>query len=82
MTGDIDRLAVFLFFGQEPHGLLAYAPPDHLLQPHESPAADEQDIGGIHRREFLMGMLAPALGRHVGDGALQDLQQRLLHALA
>ena len=27
-------------------------------------------------------MLASALGRHVGDGALQDLQQRLLDALA
>ena len=29
-----------------------------------------------------MGVLAPALGRHIGDGTLQDLQQRLLHALA
>ena len=27
-------------------------------------------------------MLAPALGRHVGDRALEDLEQRLLHALA
>jgi hypothetical protein len=27
-------------------------------------------------------VLAAALGRHVGDGALEDLEQRLLHALA
>ena len=29
-----------------------------------------------------MRMLAAALGRHVGDGAFQNLQQRLLHAFA
>ena len=29
-----------------------------------------------------MRVLAPALRRHRGDGALEDLQQRLLHALA
>jgi hypothetical protein len=27
-------------------------------------------------------VLAPALGRHRGGGALEDLEQRLLHALA
>ena len=32
--------------------------------------------------EFLVRMLASALRRNVGDGAFQDLQQRLLHALA
>ena len=29
-----------------------------------------------------MGVLAAALGRHGGRGALEDLEQRLLHALA
>ncbi len=33
-------------------------------------------------REFLVGMLAAALRRNVGDGAFQNLQQRLLHAFA
>ena len=33
-------------------------------------------------REFLMRMLAAALRRNIGDGAFQDLQQRLLHAFA
>ena len=37
---------------------------------------------GVDLNELLVGVLAPALGRHVGHGALQDLQQRLLHALA
>src|SRR5262249_23972465 len=36
--------------------------------------------GGVNRGEFLVRMLAPALGRNVGDGAFQDLEQRLLHA--
>ena len=71
-----------LLFLQEAHGLLAGAPRDHLFQPHERAAADEQDVGGVHRREFLVRMLAAALRRNVGDRAFQDLQQRLLHALA
>ena len=55
---------------------------NHFLQPDESAAADEQDVGGVHRREFLVRMLAAALRRNVGDRAFQDLQQRLLHAFA
>ena len=55
---------------------------DDLLQPGESAAADEQDVGGVDLQELLLRMLAPALRRHRGDGALHDLEQRLLHALA
>ena len=55
---------------------------DELLQPGEGAAADEQDVGGVDLQELLLRMLAPALRRHGGDGALHDLQQRLLHALA
>ena len=32
--------------------------------------------------KLLLGVLAAAVGRHVAHGALQDLQQRLLHTLA
>ena len=53
-----------------------------LVQPLERAAADEEDVAGIDLDVFLMGVLAPALRRDVGDGALDDLQQRLLHALA
>ena len=79
---DARTAAALLLFLQEAHGLLAGAPRDHLLQTHERAAADEQDVGGIHGREFLVRMLAPALRRNVGHRSFQDLQQRLLHALA
>ena len=36
----------------------------------------------VDRQELLVRVLAPALRRHRGGGALEDLQQRLLHALA
>ena len=55
---------------------------DDLLQTHEGPPADEQDIGGVHLEVFLLGVLPAALGRHVGHGSLQDLEQRLLDTFA
>ena len=55
---------------------------DDLLDAVEGAAADEQDVGGIHLQELLMGVLASALGGHVGHGAFQDLQQCLLDTLA
>ena len=64
---------------REPEAVLRL---DDLLQAVEGAAADKQDVGGVDLDELLLGMLAPALGRHVGHRALQDFQQRLLHALA
>ena len=55
---------------------------DDPLQAGERAAADEQDVGGVDLQELLLRVLPPALRRHRGDGALHDLQQRLLHALA
>ena len=37
-------------------------------------AADEQDIGRVNLHIFLLGMLAPALRRDIGDGAFEYLQ--------
>ena len=54
---------------------------DVLVQAIECTAADEKDVGGIDLDKLLLGVLAAALGRHIAHGALQDLQQRLLHAL-
>ncbi len=51
-------------------------------RPDERAAADEQDVGGVHRGEFLVRVLASALRRNIGDRAFQNLQQRLLHAFA
>jgi hypothetical protein len=53
-----------------------------LSSPTKAPAADEQDVRGVDLQELLLGVLAAALGRHVGHRALDDLQQGLLHALA
>ena len=55
---------------------------DDLLEAGKGAAANEQDVGGVDLQEFLLGMLAAALRRHRGDGALHDLQQGLLHAFA
>src|SRR5215470_4928417 len=53
---------------------------DDLLEAYEGAAADEEDVGGIDGGKFLMGMLAATLRRNVGDGAFQNLEQRLLDA--
>ena len=73
-------LAVHL--GPEADAALADAPLDQLVQPGERAAADEQDVRGVDLDELLVRVLAPALGRHRGRRALEDLEQRLLHALA
>src|SRR6185295_14061625 len=55
---------------------------DDLVQPSEGAAADEEDVGGVDLQELLLRVLASALGRDVRDRALDDLEERLLHALA
>src|SRR4029077_20111859 len=74
--------AALLLFLQKAHRLLAGTARNHLFQAHECPAANEQDVGRVHRREFLVRMLAAALRRNVGYRAFQDLEKRLLHAFA
>ena len=61
---------------------MADAPLDHLVEVRERAAADEQDVRRVDREELLVRVLAPALRRHRGDRALEDLEQRLLDALA
>ena len=68
--------------GAEAERLLAHPALDHLVEADERAAADEQDVRGVDLVELLVRVLAPALRRHVRDRALEDLQQRLLHALA
>src|SRR6266540_4160506 len=68
--------------GAEADRVLARALADDLLEPRERAAADEQDVRRVDRQELLVRVLAPALRRHRGHRPLEDLQQRLLHALA
>ena len=68
--------------GGEADALLADPALDDLVDAGERTTADEQDVGGVDLDELLVGVLAAPLRRHRGGGALQDLQQGLLHALA
>ncbi len=72
---------LLLMSAPKPSRALTDAALDDLVEPDEGAAADEQDVGGVDLQEVLLRVLAPALGRHVGDRALDDLEQRLLHAL-
>src|SRR5690606_14755511 len=75
VVGGLDR-------GAEADGGTLAAGGNDPLKAGEGAAADEQDVGRVHLQEFLLRMLAPALGRHGGHRALHDLEKRLLHALA
>src|SRR5262245_54386850 len=55
---------------------------DDLLEAGEGAAADEEDVGRVDLQELLLRVLAAALRRHRGNRALDQLEQRLLHALA
>src|SRR3990172_7278062 len=81
-----DRTQVLLLdaphVGAEPDPARADPALDDLLEPRERAAADEQDVRRVDLDELLVRVLAAALRRDAGGGALQDLQERLLHALA
>ena len=68
--------------GPEPDILLVKAALDDFVQSVEGPAANEQDVFRVHLYKLLVGVLAPALRRDIGDSPLHEFQERLLHALA
>jgi hypothetical protein len=68
--------------GSEADRLQTDAPPDDLLETDEGTAADEEDVRGVDLEEFLLRVLAAALRRDGRRRTLDDLEQRLLHALA
>src|SRR5262245_21795952 len=68
--------------GAEADAVVADAAPDDLVDAGERAAADEQDVRGVDLDELLVRMLASALRRHRRRCSLEDLQQRLLDALA
>jgi hypothetical protein len=67
---------------QRSRSALPEPPADDVLEPDERAAADEEDVRRVDLDVLLLGVLAAALRRHVGDGALEHLEQGLLHALA
>src|SRR5690606_12458861 len=78
---DIGLVLLALHLGAEADAALLGAILNHLFEPGEGAAADEQDVAGVDLQELLLGMLAPTLGWHGGDGALDQLEQGLLHPL-
>src|SRR4029077_424745 len=53
---------------------------DNFFEGDEDGGTNEQDVSACHSSKFLWGVFAAALGRHVGYGAFQNLEQRLLHS--
>src|SRR5690606_23322221 len=76
------RLLVALHIGDEADAALLRAVQNDLLEPGERTAADEQDVRRVDLQELLLRVLAAALRRHRRDRALDQLEQRLLHAFA
>src|SRR6185503_19892948 len=64
----------------EAHHAIADAALNDLFQTDKCSAAYKQDIRGIDANVLLLRMLASALPRHVANGALENLEQCLLHA--
>src|SRR6185436_5313013 len=66
----------------EAHALVTDPALDDLLEAGERATADEQDVGRVDLDELLVWMLATALRGNRRDRALEDLEERLLDALA
>ena len=63
----------------EPDSVASNALRNDLFEPGERASNNEQHVGRINLKEFLLRMLAPALRRHCGNGAFKNLEQRLLY---
>jgi hypothetical protein len=68
--------------GAEAEPLLARAPLHEVLDAVEGAAADEEDVGGVDLDVLLLVVLLAAARSDVGARAFDDLEQRLLYALA
>src|SRR5205814_2835536 len=81
---DLAGLPIFLRgdLRAEAHRGLRQPALDDVVESDERAAAHEGEVRLVELDEFLVRMLAPALRRNVGDGAFENLQQRLLHAFA
>eukprot|EP01022_Parablepharisma_sp_SALTPOND_P014695 TRINITY_DN2018_c0_g1_i2.p1 TRINITY_DN2018_c0_g1~~TRINITY_DN2018_c0_g1_i2.p1 ORF type:complete len:1935 (-),score=514.39 TRINITY_DN2018_c0_g1_i2:42295-48099(-) len=78
----IGLLGLALDAGREADAALLGTIRDDLGQAIECAAADEHDVGRVDLHEILVRMLAATLRRYRGHGALDKLEQGLLHAFA
>ncbi len=82
----IDRLDVALLIGLDirlkAKRLVSKTLLDDLFQSNECSAADEQNVRRIELLKVLLRMFSAAACRDIGNGTLEDLQQRLLDTFA
>ena len=76
------RRLVRLMNRAETHHPMTKPALNHFLQTNKRAAADKQNVGRIDADVILLRVLAAALRRHIAHGALQNFQQRLLHAFS
>jgi len=70
-----------VFGGQEADAFLPVRRPNDLFEPRtKSATTDEQDVGGVHGREFLCGCLRPPWGGTLVP-FLENLEQGLLNTI-
>ncbi len=81
LGGDVGLVSVVLAL-VEAEDVFAEAAADDVVDADEGAAADEEDFLCVDLDVFLLRVFASALGRDVADGALEDLEQCLLDALA
>jgi hypothetical protein len=79
---DVLRSSSAFHLGEKPMPLFSERLRMIFSRPAKAPPQMNRMLRGVDLQELLLRMLAPALRRHRGDGALDQLQQRLLHALA
>src|SRR5437667_9826642 len=68
--------------GPKTHRLACNTPAHQLFQSDERAAANEQDVGRIDLKEFLLSLLAAAFWRYARHRSFDNLKQRLLYTLA
>ncbi len=73
---------VRVFAGVKADGAFAEAFGDDFFEMDKGSADDEEDVLGVDADVFLIGVLAAAFGRDVGNGAFDDFEQGLLDPFA
>src|SRR5690606_15814451 len=63
-------------------GALLHALAHAIGKMRKSAATNKENVARVELDKLLLRMLAPGSRRHIGDAALDDLEQSLLHTLA
>src|SRR5690554_1184408 len=75
-------LVALMNLGTKAHGLVANSILYDFVDAVKGTPTNKENICGINLNEFLVGMLATALGRNAGHSPLKNFEQSLLYAFA